>query len=384
MEKKTLKNDLLIKNMEKSIRKLIFSYMIIGRFPNDWSFDAYNEYLAERNVTLRCFIFWTQWEDTDASNRKRISGLLEERYPYLCARAYDHFYVCLSFDKADRPVVEAETIRELIIRESSNSSVNSFESESLTDLWQMVSTYHALCATAEQIAVPDRGGRIIRLYTLEREVLDNIIEFEGESIRAALEEIAQLIDRTNRHDWIRDQSYFTFLWRYIDRGIFERCGKRATISYKDTIDHELQSAESLNDAVDILYSFFETVAEAVGLLSDSSGSGSYHRIIEIAKQYIKENCAGDVSLERVAREVGFSSFYLSKLFKKEEGINYKDYVISVRMEKAKELIQEGKLNVSEVAVAVGYNNNTYFGKAFKNYFNVTAKDMRLHKRSTRS
>ena len=101
----------------------------------------------------------------------------------------------------------------------------------------------------------------------------------------------------------------------------------------------------------------------------------------MAKQYIVENCAGDVSLERVAREVGFSSFYLSKLFKKEEGINYKDFVISVRMEKAKQLILEGRLNVSEVAVAVGYNNNTYFGKAFKNYFNITAKDMRLYRRS---
>lgn len=381
MQEDAGRNKLLIKDMEQNIRKLIFSYMIIGRFPNDWSFDAYNEYLAARNVTLRCFIFWTENMDTDEISRKRLSGLLEEKYPYLCARAYDNFVVCLSFDKEDRPVIKAEDIQSVILSVRSDTCVRCFESEPMDDLWQMVSAYHALCATAEKTAVTDRGGRIIRLYALEDEVLDDTIEYEAESIRPALEEIARLIDRTNHHDWIRDQSYFCFLWRYIDRGIFRRCGKRATLPEKDTIDHELQSAEGLEDAVNILCAFLESVAKATGLLEHGNNTGSYHRLIEMAKQYVVENCAGDVSLERVAREVGFSSFYLSKLFKKEEGINYKDYVISVRMEKAKELILEGKMNVSEVAVAVGYNNNTYFGKAFKNYFNVTAKDMRLHKKT---
>lgn len=381
MEENTQKTKLLIKDMEHNIRRLIFSYMIIGRFPNDWSFEAYNDYLAARNVTLRCFIFWSDKMDTDTLNRKHISSLIEDRYPYICARAYDNFIVCLSFDKSDRPEIRSDGIQEIILNETSNSSIRCFESEPLTDLWQMVSTYHALCATAEKTAVPDRDGRTIRLYALERELLDNTIEYESEDIRVALEEIARLIDRINRHDWIKDQSYFCFLWRYIDRGIFQRCGKRASIEEKNTIDHELQSAEGLDDAVNTLCSFIEADARAVGLLNNDNKSSSYHRIIEMAKQYIVENCAGDVSLERVAREVGFSSFYLSKLFKKEEGINYKDYVISVRMEKAKQLIQEGRLNVSEVAIAVGYNNNTYFGKAFKNYFNITAKDMRLYRKS---
>ena len=381
MEENTQKTKLLIKDMEHNIRRLIFSYMIIGRFPNDWSFEAYNDYLAARNVTLRCFIFWSDKMDTDTLNRKHISSLIEDRYPYICARAYDNFIVCLSFDKSDRPEIRSDGIQEIILNETSNSSIRCFESEPLTDLWQMVSTYHALCATAEKTTVPDRDGRTIRLYALERELLDNTIEYESEDIRVALEEIARLIDRINRHDWIKDQSYFCFLWRYIDRGIFQRCGKRASIEEKNTIDHELQSAEGLDDAVNTLCSFIEADARAVGLLNNDNKSSSYHRIIEMAKQYIVENCAGDVSLERVAREVGFSSFYLSKLFKKEEGINYKDYVISVRMEKAKQLIQEGRLNVSEVAIAVGYNNNTYFGKAFKNYFNITAKDMRLYRKS---
>ena len=264
MEENAQNAKLPLKDMEQSIRRLIFSYMIIGRFPNDWSFEAYNDYLAARSVTLRCFIFWLDKMDADILNRRRISTVIEEKYPYVCARVYDTFIVCLSFDKADRPKIRSDGIKQIILSEAAYLSIQCFESEQLTDLWQMVSTYHALCATAEKTTVPDRDGRTIRLYALEREVLDDTIEYESDSIRAALEEIARLIDRINRHNWIKDQSYFCFLWRYIDRGIFQRCGKRASIEEKNSIDQELQSAEGLDDAVNILCGFIEADARAVG------------------------------------------------------------------------------------------------------------------------
>ena len=372
----------IIRDMESNVRKLIFSYMIIGRFPNDWSFEAYNDYLAARGVTLRCFLFWPDKRDMDIRLKRSLSSEIEHRYPYVCARAYDNFIVCLSFDRHDRPEVNEDGIQHIITENTGNGDIRCFSSSPLSDLWQMVSAYHELCAEAEKtIEKVDKGGRIIQLYVLEKEVLENIFEYDADSIRTVLEEIGRLVDSVNRHDWIRNQSYFCFLWRYIDRGIFRKTGKRASMREKDSIDHDLQSAEGLDEVVSILCAFIDTFADTIGLKQQWNSSGNYHRIIEMAKQYIRDNCAEDVSLEKVSREVGLSSFYLSKLFKKEEGVNYKDYVISVRLEKAKALILEGKMNVSEVAVAVGYSNNTYFGKAFKSYFNVTAKDMRLHMKS---
>lgn len=106
------------------------------------------------------------------------------------------------------------------------------------------------------------------------------------------------------------------------------------------------------------------------------GRGGGHRLIEHAKLYIRDNCAQDISLEAVSREVGLSSAYLSRLFKKEEGMNYKDYLSSVRMEKAAALLREGKLNVSQVAQEVGYGSLKNFSAAFKSYFGITAREMR--------
>ena len=60
----------------------------------------------------------------------------------------------------------------------------------------------------------------------------------------------------------------------------------------------------------------------------------------------------------------------------EEGMNYKDYLSSVRMEKAAALLREGKLNVSQVAQEVGYASLKNFSAAFKSYFGVTAREMR--------
>ena len=60
----------------------------------------------------------------------------------------------------------------------------------------------------------------------------------------------------------------------------------------------------------------------------------------------------------------------------EEGMNYKDYLSSVRMEKAAALLREGKLNVSQVAQEVGYGSLKNFSAAFKSYFGITAREMR--------
>ena len=57
--------------------------------------------------------------------------------------------------------------------------------------------------------------------------------------------------------------------------------------------------------------------------------------------------------------------YFSKLFKRETGKNFSEYVAEVRMEKAKELLSRGRMNISEVAFAVGFSDVQYFSKTFK-------------------
>jgi AraC-like DNA-binding protein len=84
-----------------------------------------------------------------------------------------------------------------------------------------------------------------------------------------------------------------------------------------------------------------------------------------AKAYIHEHQGEDLSLGQVARAVNTSTFYFCKLFKKATGINFTDYVSRVRIEKARNLLLNPNLRVSEIAFEVGFQSLTHFNRVFK-------------------
>jgi len=84
-----------------------------------------------------------------------------------------------------------------------------------------------------------------------------------------------------------------------------------------------------------------------------------------AKAYIHEHQGEDISLGQVARAVNTSTFYFCKLFKKVTGINFTDYLSRLRIEKAKSLLLNPNLRVSEIAFEVGFQSLTHFNRVFK-------------------
>jgi AraC-like DNA-binding protein len=83
-----------------------------------------------------------------------------------------------------------------------------------------------------------------------------------------------------------------------------------------------------------------------------------------AKAFINSHQDDDISLGDVAGAVNTSSFYFCKLFKKATGINFTDYLSRVRIEKAKNLLLNPNLRVSEIAYAVGFQSLTHFNRMF--------------------
>ncbi len=84
-----------------------------------------------------------------------------------------------------------------------------------------------------------------------------------------------------------------------------------------------------------------------------------------AKQFIQEHQTEDLSLGQVAKAVNTSTFYFCKMFKKFTGINFTDYLSRVRIEKAKNLLLNPNLRVSEIAYEVGFQSLTHFNRVFK-------------------
>lgn len=86
--------------------------------------------------------------------------------------------------------------------------------------------------------------------------------------------------------------------------------------------------------------------------------------VNIAKSYVEANIDKQVTLEEIAERAFVSAGYFSNLFKKQTGMNFSDYVIQQRVEKAKEYLRQKQYSVSEIAGMVGYSDPRHFSKVF--------------------
>lgn len=100
------------------------------------------------------------------------------------------------------------------------------------------------------------------------------------------------------------------------------------------------------------------------------------RLVEEIKRYVEDRLDGAVTVRDAANRFSFAPNYLGHLFKEETGINFSDYVIARRLEKARLLLQDPKLKVYEVAGLVGYRSLPYFSRHFKETFGLTPGEYR--------
>jgi len=86
---------------------------------------------------------------------------------------------------------------------------------------------------------------------------------------------------------------------------------------------------------------------------------------------IQLRAADDLSLADLARELGVSKYHLSYRFKKAVGVTFRSYVLRARIERAKGLLQDGRVSVTDVAFMVGFSDLARFDKLFKRHMGLT-------------
>lgn len=94
-------------------------------------------------------------------------------------------------------------------------------------------------------------------------------------------------------------------------------------------------------------------------------------VIEIIREYIENHYSADISIGMFSDKYFFSKEYLSKQFKKKYRVGIYEYLLKIRMEQAKALLQQSEISVKDIALRLGYSNNNYFSKAFKNTFHIS-------------
>ncbi len=93
-------------------------------------------------------------------------------------------------------------------------------------------------------------------------------------------------------------------------------------------------------------------------------------------RHVRENLTRRLSLTAAAAAADLSPNYLAHLIKKETGRTFTDLVTERRMEKAQELLMHTSLRIGEVAEAVGFEDEAYFARRFRQCFHVAPRDYR--------
>lgn len=97
--------------------------------------------------------------------------------------------------------------------------------------------------------------------------------------------------------------------------------------------------------------------------SENTSNAVY--LVKKAVDYMKANYSKDLTLKSVSEELFISTWYLSKLLKKETGNTFIDLLNSIRIEEAKNLLKDRQYKIYEIANLVGFSDIPYFTKLFK-------------------
>ena len=89
--------------------------------------------------------------------------------------------------------------------------------------------------------------------------------------------------------------------------------------------------------------------------------------------YLQENSATDLSMEKLARHLGYSRSRLSHLFRDNFGCSYSDYVNSLRCRRAARLLAQSDLTQLEIALSTGFECIRTFYRAFQKCYGMTPK-----------
>lgn len=128
--------------------------------------------------------------------------------------------------------------------------------------------------------------------------------------------------------------------------------------------------------MDSMVSFITQYILHVGKIINSSKEAPNMKIIEQAKEWIRNHITEEVSLVNLSKYLHLSPNYLSSLFKQSTGETFSEFTNRVRFERVKELLMNRQLKIQEISEIIGFTDSNYFSIAFKKKFGLTPTEYR--------
>lgn len=162
----------------------------------------------------------------------------------------------------------------------------------------------------------------------------------------------------------------SLIYRITDEGTLYLAGKNAIPLRSENETVGFGCGQIIKNMLELLLIELLRQEEQEPTQDSSVSSRSEKTLILSIKRYLSENLHRKLSLEEIASGLGYSVSHICSAFKKHTGMSVIHYFISLRMTKAKEMIAEGKMSLSEISDALDFDTIQYFSTQFKKFVGV--------------
>ena len=321
----------------------------------------------------------------DAAHRREILRLLSGRYDQVLLYRE---YVCILFDAA-------QFSHDLTaIHRAAKEALHRIEQELHVEVWGGLGNMYTGIGHIEDSFKEAKKALQYNYFSQQNTVycIKDKAEFpppDGEGFPAEMEAFLQSLRISDKQ---AAQETFHVLCAYIrsDSMGLKEIAAMKLYAFLEQVRRSLHHAafETLYDETVIIQDLksAERYTEATGYIWDLiyqlCFDPSIHRKkrdaieIETIKAYIENHLSENIKLETIANMIYMNSYYFSVFFKKHAGINFKDFVVKVKMEKAYELVQNTDMRMYEIAEQIGVCDQKHFSNMFKKFFGITPTELR--------
>lgn len=214
----------------------------------------------------------------------------------------------------------------------------------------------------------------IRPIKFYQEITEAIIYSNDEAINQTIEHFVGLLEQTWGMGEITP-AYLQYLcrelWTILVYSLYSTGVVLDELFPNTSLPHELMAVKTTNDLRDWLHSKIRVIASN----RNWSENSKHKEAIDFMIQYAHNRYAEDINLEDLSKELFLSRNYLNQIFKRATGETFTNYLIRVRMEKAKALLADGKYMIYEISEKVGYKTVPYFSSLFRKHYGMNPSDL---------
>ena len=241
---------------------------------------------------------------------------------------------------------------------------------------------------AESLGFPQHYHNLLEIYFLKEGSCRYFIDNKSYSVDSG--DIVLIPGGVIHKAKYEDNNYSRYLINcskyYIPSSIFKHLSSLIYVYRNDDVINEIKklfekidieyknpdkySAEAIRG---LMYMLFIILARNNNQKAHASISNIY---IDTAIEYIKNNFQSQITLDDVAKICAVSSEHMSRIFKKETGYGFSEYLTFVRLQHAEYLLKNTNLSVTETANQCGFSDSNYFSVVFKKNYKKSPTEVK--------